>query len=473
MTRIWITGLLAGFCLLLSSCASTSVPYPERMVFPALDFEYPQVDQVVLPSGDRLYLRQNNELPLVELTLMIPGGSIDDPAGQEGFLSLLSAALRSGGTRNLGPATLDQTLEQMAAELSIIPDTYYLKVRMSLRAEDLERGVEILGNLLKTPGYEPSRLETARSQMLEGVRRRNDDPGSIAGRLLERSVYGDHPLGRFQTVASLKGITRHQLLARHHSQIQPGNLSFGASGDFDPQRLQHLLNAFLNQWPKSDRFEPTIPPLMPEKSARILTVQKDIPQTTILMGHLGLQKNASDYHAARVMNYILGGGGFNSHLMREIRSKRGLAYSVYSYFQTGRRLPGLFVAGAETKTSSTMEVTQLIEQQIKRMQDQPVTDEELNLAKDSLINSFIFAFVGTHSVVEQQMRLDFFNYPEDFMETYRVKVAQVTAADVQKAARTYLHLERMQWILVGNIEVLKGELSGLNREKVPVDPKTL
>jgi zinc protease len=154
--------------------------------------------------------------------------------------------------------------------------------------------------------------------------------------------------------------------------------------------------------------------------------------------------------ALRVANYILGGGGFNSRLMREVRSTRGLAYSVYSYFQVGRHLPGMFIAGSETKSQSTVEVVVLMRQLMRQMMLEPVSEAELELAKKSLINSFVFAFDNNHSIVSRRMRLDYFAYPETYMATYRQKIAAVTVADIQRVANQYLHPDRLQVVLVGD-----------------------
>lgn len=146
-------------------------------------------------------------------------------------------------------------------------------------------------------------------------------------------------------------------------------------------------------------------------------------------------------------------------MMQEIRTRRGLAYSVYSYFQVGRRLPGLFVAGAETKNSSVAEVVTLMRQEMVKLARQPVTGEELTLAKESLVNSFVFAFENSHEVASQTMRLAFYGYPDDYLSRYRERLAAVSAEDVLAAARRHLHPDSMTLVLVGDPEQLD-ELAG-------------
>ena len=195
-----------------------------------------------------------------------------------------------------------------------------------------------------------------------------------------------------------------------------------------------------------------------------------MPQTTILAGEGGIDKDAPDLQAVRVMNWILGGGGFNSRLMREVRSNRGLAYSVYSYFQVGRRLPGPFIAGTETKSATTFEVLRLFRGEMERMRREPVSAAELALAKESLINSFVFAFTDSHEVVSQQLRLDFYHYPADYLQGYRERLAAVTAADVLQAAQDHLHPERQALVVVGDPAAFDGDPAGLGLTIVPVLP---
>ena len=198
---------------------------------------------------------------------------------------------------------------------------------------------------------------------------------------------------------------------------------------------------------------------------------KDLPQTTIVIGDVGLTKDNPDQYAVRVMNYILGGGGFNSRLMREIRSDRGLAYSAYSYFQIGRRLPGPFVAATETKSESVVAALTLARKIMADMRNNKITPEELALARESLINSFVFGFENSHSVVKRQMDQVFFDYPEDYLARYRDRIAAVTIDDVQRVAMKYINLDRQQIVLVGDLESFRPELTqaGFDYKEVDVD----
>jgi zinc protease len=473
MSRRWFTPLFVFLLIwLLPACAPLQREVrPDQLTFPPLVFHVPEVETIDLPNGIRLYLKEDPELPLVQLTAMLGAGSIGEPATMTGRGSLFAAALRTGGAGDYPAEALDHRLEQLAANLSVATDSYATTLDLSLLASDLETGLAILADFLRRPAFAPERLELARKQMLEGIRRQNDEPEEIASRALMKAIYGDHPLGRTPTVTTVSALRRDDLLDFHRRYFHPNNLWLAISGDFDRSALIALIERTLGDWPRAEFTPQSIPAVTTSAAPLVLVGQKDIPQTTILIGELGIDKDAPDLHAVRVMNYILGGGGFNSRLMREVRSNRGLAYSVYSYFQVGRRLPGPFVAGSETKSASTIEVVRLLRQMMAEMREEPVSDAELTLARESLVNSFVFGFTDSHEVVSQLLRLDFYDYPRGYLETYRDRVTAVTAEDVLAAARQRLHPDRQAVVLVGDASAFADAAAGLGLPVTPIPMK--
>ncbi|MEE4255107.1 MAG: pitrilysin family protein [Desulfuromusa sp.] len=441
--------------LLLSGCAQNflnSSVRPDELTFPPLEFSFPVVAQQQLNNGMKLYLKEDHELPLVELTLLIEGGSIYNPLDKTGLSQFFAKTLSTGGTENMLPDALEAELESMAAILTVSSSSYAYEVDLSLHRRDLQRGIEILADLLRRPRFDTDRMELVRHQMLESIHRKNDDPSSIAGRILGEAVYPGHPFGAYPTTEVVSSFNRDDLLKLHQRYFQPQNIWIAASGDVQQAELVALLDQHLGDWKSTESLLREIPSLPAAPGGEIYLADKNIPQTTILMGHPGVSKDNPDVFALRVANYILGGGGFNSRMMREIRSDRGLAYSVYSYFQVGRQLPEMFIASSETKSGSTVEVVRLMRQLIRQIRNEPVSAAELDLAKKSLINSFVFAFSDTHSVVSRKVRLDYYNYPEDYLENYQQRVAAVTVEDVQRVARQYLHPDKLQIVLVGDSE---------------------
>ena len=465
--RLFLVGLISA--LIFSGCGAPLPTSYQQLEYPDLTFQLPEVETLVLDNGIRLYLKADDELPLVQVTAMIGSGGISSAEEKTGFDDLFGSVWRSGGAGDRAPEALDEYLDFLAADLSSSMGTYSAQLDLSLRSADLPAGLSILGDLLLRPGFDSERLELARLQAQEHLRRQNDNPGSISRRLLMKALYPDHYLGRTATEQSLAAITRQDLVDFHDTYFAPNNLWIAVSGDFDRDTLLEALNRELGDWPRGHVPEQQLPQVKAPDAGLIQLAAKDLPQTSILIGDLGLSKENPDQYAVRVLNYILGGGGFNSRMMREIRSNRGLAYSAYSYFQVGRRLPGPFVAGTETKNLSVVPALSLTREIMNDLRDTPVTDEELQLAKESQINSFVFGFENTHSVVSQQMSLAFFDYPVNYLADYRDKIAAVTIADVQRVAQEFIDPSRQQIVLVGNPEEFADELKQFGLPVIEVD----
>lgn len=447
LSALLLTALLMG-------CTAPQPLRPEQLPALPLAFALPQIDHIVLPNGMSVYLKEDHELPLVSITVMAAAGSIGDPAAKTGLAELVARSLRTGGAGKLTPDQVDEQLERLAADFSVTADPYSVSLDLSLLAEDLEPGLDLLAATLRRPTFDAERIEQGRRQMIEGIRRQNDHPAAIAGRALLRSIYGDHPLGRQPTEATVTALRRDDLLAFQRATFQPQNLWVAISGDFDSVKLLAELERLFGDWPRGTAISQTIPPVTAAPHPVVVVTAKALPQTVVQIGELGIDKSAPDLAATRVMNFILGGGGFNSRLMREIRAERGLAYSVYSYYQVGRRLPGPFIAQCETKNATALEVVGLIKQEMERMRTAPVTAEELRVAKESLINSFVFSFTNPHEIVTQALRIDFYGYPPDYLESFRSKIDAVTIADVTAAAQAHLHPEQMTVVLVGDTSAL-------------------
>jgi len=453
----------------LAGCATPLPSQPEQLQYPTLDFQLPEVETLTLSNGIRLYLKEDKELPLVQMTAMLGSGAMTTPAEKIGFASLFGSTWRTGGAGDRTPEELDVYLDFLAADLGASMGAYSAKLNLSLRSEDLGKGVAVLGDLLLRPTFAEERLELARLQAQEHLRRQNDSPGSISRRLLMAALYPNNYLGYSPTPESLAAITRQDLIDFHQTFFAPNNLWIAVSGDFDRENLLKILDDNFGDWSQREVPEQPLPTITRSESGMIQVAAKELPQTTIVIGDLGLTKDHPDQYAVRVLNYILGGGGFNSRMMREIRSNRGLAYSAYSYFQVGRRLPGPFVAGTETKNVSVAPALSLTREIMVDLRDNLVTDEELQLAKESQVNSFVFGFENTHSVVSQQMSLAFFGYPQDYLASYRDRIAAVTVNDVQRAAREFIDLSRQQIVLVGDPAEFSKEIEKLGLPVVEVD----
>lgn len=451
------------------SVAALASPRPDQLSFPPLVLSLPAIAHHQTANGMNLYIKTDDELPLVELTIMIPGGSIHDSPARTGLARLFSQALETGGTRTHTPEELEQELDLMAADLSVTSSSYAYQIDLSIHQRDLDRSMEILAELLRYPRFDPQRVDLARQRLMDAVHRQNDRPAAIAGRYLAHAINPGHPLGLEPDLETLGRLTQDDLLEVHQRFFHPHFLWWGVSGAVDESDFLALLLRHFGDWDSDKLLDSDFPALPVSVAATTYVIDRKLSQTTLLMGHRGISKDNPDLHAVRLANYILGGGGFNSRLMREVRSNRGLAYSIYSQFVPGRHLPELFVVTGETGNDNAFEVVRLVRQLIDEMITTPVSAEELESAKSSLINSFIFAFENTHSVVTQKMRLHFYSYPEDYLETYQQRMEALTTEDIQRVAGRYLQPEHLQVVLVGDSDILLKDWQGKDTDIVMIE----
>jgi zinc protease len=422
---------------------------PRKMAFPPLKFQFPKTERVQLKNGMIVYLLQDQELPIVNLTAYLNAGGIYEPNQKVGLAGLTGATLRSGGSLKTAPDKMDRELEFMASSIESGINSDNASVSLSTLKKNLDRTLALFAEIMMEPAFDPGRVALAKSHMIEGIRRQNDDPKAIAGRELERAIYAGHPLGRIPTLATVNAISREDLVDFHKRYFYPANTIIAVSGDFDRKELLEKLETLFAGWPNHAASFPEVPAPKEDLRPEVLHVQKDVNQSVIRMGHLGIDKNDPDLYAIRVMDYILG-GGFTSRLTQEIRSNQGLAYNVDSYFEIGKRFRGPFIAETETKSETTARALTLLRSIIAGMTQAEVSDVELKLAKDAIINSFIFGFERSDAVVNQRARLEFYGYPKGYLENYRDNIARVTKADVLRVAKKHLHPEAMKLVVVGD-----------------------
>ncbi len=429
---------------------AAALPDPRTLTFPPLAFQVPTAERVVLENGMVVYLLEDHELPLISIQAYIGAGSVYEPADKTGLAGLTGTVLRSGGTTAVPAEALDDELEFMASAIESGIGADAGSLSMSSLQKNFDRTLELYAQVMTAPAFREDRFVQARNRLIEAIRRENDDPKEVGDRELTKAVYQGHPLGRHPSFETVGRISRDDLVAFHRRFFHPDNVILAVSGDFDRKEIIARLTRVFGHWRKGDAALPPIPPPAPVAKPAVLLVKKDINQTVIRMGHLGIDKNNPDLHAIYVMNAILGGNGFNSRLMSVIREKEGLAYNAGSSFQAGRRFPGTFEAETETKAGSTARTIGLMRELITGMTRELVSDAELSLAKETIINSFIFGFTNAASVVGQKARLEYYGYPKGYLEDFRNRIARVTKEDVLRVARKYLHPDRMVLVVVGD-----------------------
>jgi predicted Zn-dependent peptidase len=441
---------------------------PRTMTFEPVQFTPPDPERVVLENGMVVYLLEDHELPLVTVTATMRTGAWLDPADKVGLAGIAGATMRTGGTQRMTPEQVDEELERLAATVSVGIGTESGSAMLDVLKKDLAQGMRLFADVLMTPAFDLKRVELAKLQTIEGIRRRQDQPGAIAGREFMKLLYGaDHPFGRESTVDSVKRITRDDLAAFHAATVHPNGIILGVTGDFDRAAMLALLNELFGAWPRGEVPPIVLPPVSAESTDRTVVrfVGKGTTQTHLRAGHLSVKEDDPDFPALTLLNDILGGSSFRSRLFNDVRTKQGLAYSVGSSLRSGVREQGFWLMRAETKLTSTQDVIIRLIANVQRLQTQPVSDAELKEAKEAFINSFVFSFTSSSAIVGRLIGLEYDGLPKDFLQQLRDQVVKVTKEDLLRVARTHLHPDRLRILAVGPPDALPQVLNGFGEVK--------
>jgi predicted Zn-dependent peptidase len=404
---------------------------------------------------------------------MVRTGSVYEPASLSGLASLTGSVMRSGGAGGVAPEKMDDELEFMASSVESSIGQDMGTVSLTSLSRNFNRTLRIFSDVLLRPDFSEKRVDIARKHLIEGIRRQNDDPKDIAGRELGRAIYAGHPLGDIATHDSANAITRQGMLDFHRRYFRVDNMIMAVSGDFDRDAMIRELDSVFDKPSTAAAVAlPNVPQPAPVFAAETIYGRKEVNQSVIRMGHLGVTKDSPDLYAIRILDYILG-GSFTSRLTMEVRTNQGLAYNVASHFDIGRRFTGSFIAETETKAESTAKAITLMKEIIANMTREPVTDQELNAAKEYIINSFMFGFTSPASIVTQRARLEYYGYAPDYLENYRDNISKVTKADVLAAAGRNLKPEAFKLVVVGDATKFDKPLAtfGTVRE-LDLKPKT-
>ncbi|MBN1918567.1 MAG: insulinase family protein [Verrucomicrobia bacterium] len=442
---------------------------PRTLEFEPLEFEVPAVERVVLANGMVVYLMEDHMLPLVKVYAVAKTGSIHEPAEKAGLASLTGDVMRTGGTEAMTPDELNEALEFMAAEIGIGIEREAGRATLDVLKKDLDEGLRLYADVLRRPRFDERMIALRKAELGEEFRRENDQPEEVLFREFREALYGTHPYARRVTgyPETVARITRDDLVAFHKQFFHPNNLIMGVSGDFERDEMLAKLEAVFGDWPKADLDIPE-PPAVPTTFTRSLKlVDKDLVQSNIVLGHLGIDRLDPDYYAAYVLNDILGGSGFNSRLTEQVRTKAGLAYSVGSYFHAPR-YTGFFFAYCFTKTETTSETVQMILDELERVRREPVTDEEFERARRSIENQFVFRFQTAEQIVAQKAELEYIGLPSDYLERYLDTIRGVTKEDLMRVAQRLIQPDRITLLIVGKPEALDGFPEGFGTFE-PID----
>ncbi len=475
-----------AFTLVLGATAAFAqdIPgRPEKLSFAPIRFETPRAREykAKLRNGVPAFVAPNGKegTPLVRVTVSWRGGAYLDPKGKEGLAALYGSQLTQGGTARVDAAKLEDRLEALAATLTSSCTDTSCSVSLQVLDKDLAEGLDLLISALTEPAFAQERLDLAKRQGRQRTSRRNDDVTSIAAYQMSYLLFGEsHFASAGDTVASLEAITRDDLAAFHAQLLHPANLFVAAAGQFDRKAMLDALNrtvGAIRAGPKA-RVSPVVPAPDFPRTPGIYVTDKDAPQAMIRWAFPGIRRTDPDWHAAFVTNQILGGRGFTARLMKKIRSDEGLTYGVYSTLEPGTYWRGDVTGGLQTKNRSVAYALRLALEEIRKMKEQPVSDDELGVNKEGIVEAFPSQWATRQAVANRFADEAREGWPEDWWASYREKIQAVTAADVQRMARKLFDTEKMVILAVGKAsEMEPGDTDhpGLLKDIAPLPEKAL
>ena len=438
---------------------TSTTPY-ENMNFPELnDFQKPEVETFTTENGMTFYLVEDNELPLINVSTRIRTGGVLNPNKKTGLASITGTVMRSGGTETYPADSLNTLLENRAASIETGIGFSSGNASMDVLKEDFDDLLPVFIDVLTNPAFPNDKIELAKKQQKSAISRRNDNPQQIGIREFQALIYGENsPYGRTTEYATINNISREDLVNFHDKHFSASNMMVGIVGDFETEAMKQKLRESFGELPSGDETTLEFPEVNYEPKSTINFIEKsDVNQSFVMMGHQGGMRDNPDYAKVQVMNRVLS-GGFSGRLMQIVRTEMGLAYSVFGQYGMNSFYPGLFYAGVMTKSSTTAEAIDAIIKQIERLQDEPITQQELQDVKDQILNSSVFEYDSYEEVLSERLSNEYRGLPADAFEQYIEGVKATTIEDVQAVAQEYLNPDNLQILVVGNKEEIGDQL---------------
>jgi zinc protease len=429
--------------LLVLSCGFADARPPQVPEAPPLEITVPAFQSTTLTCGLKVLYLLDKSLPLASGELLIPGGKVADPVGKEGLGEWLCGGLRDGGAGLMTPEAFDEALENKAASMGAEAETEDYKASFKCLSKDLPEVLGLFADMLRKPRFDEKRMATEKDQDSDGLARLEDTPDALSRVIFYKALYPGSPYGRWASPKTLSTFTREDAVKQYENTFGPKGSVLVLAGNLDPEKTTETLETALAGW--AQKAAPVEIPAEKPQGPVIYFYPKEVTQVFIRWGVLGLPRHDEKDIPLQVANYILGGSGFTSRLMREIRSNRGLAYFVDSVAQPfdGR---GLFEVIGGTRPDSVKEFLQTMFGILSDYAKDGPTDGELAEAQRSMVEEYAYNFESVFSLSGYKASLDFHGYPDNYLALYRDKVKSVTGSQAAAAARAVL--DQKQWVLV-------------------------
>ncbi len=408
------------------------------------------VRKTVLENGLIVLHSEEHSLPIVMITLLVRASPLNETRDKAG-LANLTAELLTEGTKHRKSSDINEEIEFLGADLYSSAESDYTTISLSVLKKDINKGFEIFSDILLNPVFPQHEIEREKEIIKGYLRQREEDPSFLAERAFKKEVFGEHPYGRLVegSPETIENIKREDLIQFHAECFLPNNAILSIVGDISEEELTSLINRYLGDWEKADVPLKRAQGKNEKKTKKVVKIDKDLTQASVILGHSGISRDNPDYYAISIMNYILGGGGSSSRLMQSIREEMGLAYDVQSFFFS-KKEKGFFQAEVQTKNESANSVITEIVKQIEKIRKEYVSEEELSDAKSYLIGSFPLRLDTSRKVADFFASVEFYNLGLDYIRKYPSYINSVTKEDVLRVARKYLDSEHYILVVVAN-----------------------
>ena len=414
-----------------------------------------KIQTVKSPGGIEAWLVEEHSVPLIAMRFAFEGGSSQDPAGKEGVANFLTAMMDEGAG-DLTAIQFQERMEEIAMRMGFEDSRDALYGSFETLTESRDEAVELLRLAINAPRFDPDAVERIRGQLLTSLAFAAKDPDRVAAREWFAAAFPDHPYGRPAngTAESLATINRDDLEGYRRRVFAKDTLKVVAVGDIDAETLGKILDRVFGDLPDKAQLEP-VPFIEPKKGGNLHIVEMPVPQSVATFGLAGIPRKDPDFIPAFVMNHILGGGGFSSRLMEEVREKRGLAYSVYSYLQPYQHT-AIFAGGVATKNEEIGQSLDVIRAELERMATEGPTPQELENAKSYLVGSYPLRFDTNSKIANQLLGIMQDGLGKDYVDKRNSLIEAVTLEDVKRAASRVLATDNLIMTVVGQPRNLKG-----------------
>ena len=449
--------------LLLTGISLLAAPgdFVKDIKIEELDFKIPEVKKIDLNQNLKYYSIYSDKFPITYLEITLYAGEAD--TGHRGIEipQLAAEVLKFGGSKNFPEEKFTEKLESLGASFGISSDYDKISLTLSYLSRDEETILNLVSDLIQNPNYSEVAFTNGKKKMNEVIQRRNERTESIGFRKAKELIYRNLLAGQIPQTNAIAKITMTDIKEFWELAKQKKKL-ISITGIFDDKKIRQSFTSLfsvanLDKTQKQNReivTEESLAKSLKEFNSKNLFITKDVNQSMILMVGIFPKHNDPDFYAIQLLDYILGAGGFNSLMMQQIRVDKGLAYSSTSY-PVFKKEHGVFYAYTLTKNESLNQVYDLMKEILSEKTFTKITEKEIEDAKISINNQFVFLFLNNNRILENQIRFDEDDMPEDYLKNYRANMGKVTLDDIRRVGKKYFTFDKMKTIIVSSPDALK------------------